>query len=730
MNKILAAALGALALLGGTQAVNAQKSPVVNEISRYVSPNNGYKSVNYQYLPGGATYAELSDDHRRVVEKDLRTGKEVEVLFDASNTRENSVSVIDRFVVSPNKKQVLVYTDTQPVYRRSSTSKCYVYEVRTRLLTPLSKEHPRQQSPVFSPNSRMIAFVADNNIYIKKLDYGSEVAVTTDGERNKIINGIPDWVYEEEFTTSCSMTWAPDNLNLCYLKYNETDVKMFDFPLYQGSCHPMDQYALYPGQYSYKYPVAGEANSKVSIHSYDVETRKTKDIILGDGNIEYIPRLVYGPTPETLLAVTLNRDQNRMEIYSVNPKSTVSRSILVEESKTWIAPESYEEIWYGPASFVMSSNRTGWTNLYEYSYTGELKSTITKGEIDVTAYYGRDAVGNQYYQKAAPTPMDRVIVKKDRKGVETVISPEKGWSTGKFTDDCSLYVLNHSDVNTPPVFTLKATAGNKTVRVLEDNAEVKTRFAGMLQPKEFITVNSDGYKLNGWIIKPAGFDSTKKYPVIMTQYSGPASQEVVNRWGVDWYQYFAHEGFIVACVDGRGTGARGRAFSDCTYKNLGHFETIDQINAAREIGRLPYVDASHIGIYGWSFGGYETLMCVTDPNSPFYAAVAVAPVTDWRYYDSVYAERYMLTPGQNNEGYVESAPINRVRNLNCPVLIIHGTADDNVHFSNTIEFVSRMEAYGILGDQLIFPNMNHSINGCNSRAVVYASMFRHFKRNL
>jgi dipeptidyl-peptidase-4 len=426
---------------------------------------------------------------------------------------------------------------------------------------------------------------------------------------------------------------------------------------------------------------------------------------------------------------TLNRDQNRYEIYSVNPKTTVAKSVFVEKSKAWIEPSMYEDITYGKDGFVVLSSRTGYTHLYKYSYTGSLTRTLTSGNFDVTAYYGFDAVGNYYYQAANPSAIERTVCKIDAKNVTTTISAAHGSSSASFSPNHDYAVITYSDTKTPPQYTLVTSAG-KPVRVLEDNKEFAARFADKMVDKEFIKVPSDGYELNGYIMRPANFDASKKYPVVMTQYSGPGSQSVLNRWEMDWQQYFVKQGFIVVCVDGRGTGGRGSDFMNAVYCNLGYYETIDQINAAKYIATLPGVDANRIGMNGWSFGGYETLMCVTHKDNPFAVAVAIAPVTDWRYYDTVYTERYMLTPQQNDKGYNVSAPLKRADQLTANLLIMYGTLDDNVHPDNSLEFVSELQQHGLLCDMLVFPNKNHSIYGCNARAVVYGKMFDFFKRNL
>lgn len=707
------------------------RSPLMQDIEPYVSPANRAPAPDgFTYLPDGKSYAVLAPDGRSVQTFDICTGQPGEPLIDLARTREGKLDNIEGFIVSPDASQVMVWCASEPVYRRSTRARYYTYEVRSRLLRPLSVGHEKQQSPVFSPDSRMVAFVADNNVYIKKLDYQTEVPVSTDGAAGQIINGVPDWVYEEEFATTCSMAWAPDAATLCFLKYDESEVPTYDMTTYEGSCEPRRQYALYPGTWSYKYPVAGKPNSRVTLHSYDVDNRKLKDIALPDSRIEYIPRIEFSPaSSDVLLVATLNRDQNRYEIYSVNPRSTVAKSVYVDESKSWISPVSYENLTLLPDGFVVNSWKSGFHRLYMYSYAGALVRQLTDADCDVTAYYGADAAGNHYYQAAAPTPLDRTVLRVDRKGIVTTLSPAEGNSSASFSPDHAYMMLRHDNPTTPPVYTL-CTSAAKQLRTVTDNADYAARTAALVAPREFFTMQSDGVTLNGYIIKPRNFDASRRYPCVMYQYSGPGSQEVLHRWQLDWQDAFSARGYVVVCVDGRGTGGRGRDFCDIVYRNLGHYETIDQLAAARYAAELPYVDSDRIGIFGWSYGGYEALMAASASGAPYAAAVAVAPVTDWRYYDTVYAERYMLTPQQNDDGYLTSAPISRTDALACPLLIMYGTADDNVHPANSLEYVSRLQSEGTLCDMLVFPNMNHSINGCNARAVVYAKMLDWFDKNL
>lgn len=708
----------------------------VSSISEYVYPGNAPATPGaMQFMPDGTTFLRLDDGGKKIVKYDIATGKAVETVLDVTHTRESSISGIDAFTISPDGSKLLVRTNTTPVYRRSVKGAYYVFEIKRNILRPLSKTLPLQQAPLFSPDGRMVAFVADNNIFIKKTDYDTEVQVTEDGEKNHIINGIPDWTYEEEFSTDCSMTWAPDNTSLCYLRYDESRVPTFTFSEYSGWCHPREEFALYPGVFSYKYPVAGEPNSSVTVHSYDVDTRKTKEVKLPDANIEYIPRLEFGgASADRLMIVTLDRAQSRMEVYMANPKSTVVKSLLVEQAKAWLNPLAYEAIAFENDSFVVMSERTGWNNLYRYSYAGQELRAITSGNAEVTAYYGTDALGNSYYQTVpaggdVSAALNRTVCRVDKlsKKIEN-LTPAEGWGSAIFNPAMSYYVVNHSTAATPPVHTLYSTKGKK-VRVLEDNASYAARYTSAPR-KEFFTMQSEGNTLNGYMIKPANFDSSRRYPVIMWQYSGPGSQEVVNRWRMDWDVYAATQGFLVVCVDGRGTGARGTAFRDVVYKRLGYYETIDQIAAARYVASLPFADGDRIGLSGWSYGGYETLMGVTSTDSPWKAAVAIAPVTSWRYYDTVYSERFMLTPQENGSGYDEGAPVNRAARLGCRLLIMHGTADDNVHLSNTMEFVSALQAADRYCDMFLFPAMNHSINGCDARSLVYGRMIDYFRQNL
>lgn len=719
----------AAAMLAAPVAMMAQAPSLSNysEIEKYVGKEVvPARPDNMKFMEDGNFYLSLSDDGKRVVKYDTRSGKEVETIFDTSKTRETNLESIEGYMLSPDGSKLLVWTDKEEVYRYSYTAKFYYYELRSRLLKPLSTDHERQEAPVFSPDGRMVAFVADNNIFVKKLDYGTEVAVTTDGTLNKVINGVPDWSYQEEFDTTSAMVWAPDNLTLCYLKYNEAEVPAYSFALYDGYCTPTPEYALYPGEFTYKYPVAGEKLAKVSVHSYDVETRKTKEVKMPGSQTEYIPRIAYGHSPERLIVTTLNRAQTRMEMFTVNPKSTVAKSLLVEQGDAWLSSQSYQDATMEADGVVIFSERSGYRHLYKYSYTGALMRTITSGEYDVDAYYGCDAKGNCYVRSNYSGAVNRVISKIDAKGKMTALTPEQGYAAGTFAPDMAYYLLNFSTISTPPTYTICNNAG-KAMRTIEENSSYAAKYASA--PKaELITVPSAGLQLNSYVIRPA--NASGKVPVIMYQYSGPDSQEVLNRWTMGWANYYAMQGYAVVCVDGRGTGGRGRDFSRIVYKQLGHYESIDQVNAAKYIASQPWADSNRIGIFGWSYGGYEAIMASSTPGAPYAAAVAVAPVTDWRYYDAIYTERFMLTPNENENGYKQASCMTHIGERKCPLLIMTGTADDNVHMANTIQYVSEMQNQGTWCDLLLFPNKNHSINGCNARSLVYARMLEYFNKNM
>ncbi len=719
--KIIVSVIVATAL--ATQFGNA--AVTLRQCSLEATPASLPEMVSEQ---DGQTYLMMSADGREIIRYDYKTGKQVAVVMSNTKLRDCDVKSWDGFILSPNGKLLLLYTNVQMNYRHSFKAAYYVYDIARNNIKKLS-ENGDQEIPAFSPDSRMVAFVRDNNIYVAKLDYGTEVAVTKDGKKNEVINGVPDWVYQEEFGMLSSLTWAPDNTMLAFIKWDESEVKTFDFPIYRGSCEVYDQYRYYPGTFSYKYPVAGETNSKVKVVSYDVDTRALKVMNVpldGDG---YVNKIEFGATADRLMVNTLNRNQNELKLFAVNPRSAIAKLVYSDKSTSWIDAGLINMTRYYNSSFVVASERSGYRHLYLYSNAGSLIRQLTKGEWEVTDFYGYDTASSKcYYQSTQTGPLNRVVAVADAKGGSTILSPQEGTSSAQFNSSLTYYVQDFSDVRTPNVYTLHS-ANGKEIRTMEANSNYAERFKGVAT-KEFFTLTNAGETLNGYMIKPTGFSESKKYPVIMYQYCGPCSQLVKNNWHVDWLDYAATQGYLVVCVDGRGTGGRGKAFASKVYKNLGKYETEDQLAVANYLGRLPYVDASKIGIFGWSYGGYETLMAMTAPGNPFAAGIAVAPVTDWRFYDSIYTERFMLTPQQNSVGYDASSTLSRIKNLTGRLLIVAGTADDNVHITNTFEFVSEATAQNKIIDMMIYPNKNHSIYGCETRFALYSKLLDYFNRNL
>lgn len=673
----------------------------------------------------GTTYLSLSVDGKTVARYDYKTGKQMAVVMATEKLRDCDVKSWDGFILSPNEKLMLLYTNVQPIYRHSFKADFYVYDIARNNIKKLS-ENGAQEIPLFSPNSRMVAFVRDNNIYVAKLDYGTEIAVTKDGKKNEMINGVPDWVYQEELDMLSSLTWSPDSQILAFLKWNEKDVKTYNIPIYPEGEAEDD---CYTSAFSYKYPVAGAQNSKVEAISYDVETRALKVMNVPLDYDGYINKIEFANASERLMVNTLNRNQNELKLYVVNPRSAMAKLLYTDKSTSWIDPGVTHMTKYYDTFFVVASERDGYCHLYQYSNAGSLMKQLTKGEFEVTDFYGYDNVtGKFYYQSTFNGPLNRVVASVDKKGIVTTLSPKEGTASAQFNANYSYFLMDYSSVTTPNKYTLCNALG-KEIRTIESNQQYAAKFCNMPQ-KQFFTMSSAGVALNGYMILPSDFSESKKYPVIMYQYSGPASQLVRNRWNVDWLDYAAMQGYLIVCVDGRGTGGRGKKFASIVYKNLGKYETEDQVAAAKYVASLPYVDKKKIGIFGWSYGGYETLMAMTAPGNPYAAGIAVAPVTDWRFYDSIYTERFMLTPQQNSVGYKSSSTLDRIKNLTGQLLIVAGTADDNVHIINTYKFVSRATLQNKTVDMMIYPNKDHSIRGGETRYALYSKLLDYFDRNL
>ena len=710
-------------LLLALVALNATKVNALDLKDFTVAEGRNPKSLPQQISSAdGECYYQLKEDGSAVVKYSYKTGQPVATVFNAQTLKSAPSQSWDGFELSKDESKLLIYKDKTPIYRHSFEADYYVYDIKRNNLKHVS-DKGLIQGAVFSPDGLMVAYVYDNNIYLRKLDYDSEVAVTKDGEKNAIINGIPDWVYQEEFGVLSSLTFSADSQLLCFGQWNESEVGEYSIPLYKGAVKPNKDYALYPGSFTYKYPKAGTKNSKVTVFSYNVDNRTLLPMQL-PSDAYYVPYITFG-AGDKLMVMTLNRDQNQLKLYSANPRSAVSTLIYHDEAKSWIEiNDIIPNVRFYDTQFVIPSERSGHCHLYAYSNAGALIKQITTGDYDVTAFYGYDEKSKTYYfQSTVDGAVNRTICSVDTKSVLSKLSPKTGYDDAVFSRNFSYYVIDHSELNVPNQYTLYC--GGKKVRDLEMNQSYASSY-GSAPKKELFTFTDNGLTYNGYMIKPLDFNPAKKYPVILSQYSGPNSQKVLNKWTLDWEQYAAQSGYIVVCVDGRGTGGRGVEWKSKIYLNLGKYEAIDQIATARFMATQPYVDASRIGIYGWSYGGFETLMAMSQSASPFACGVAIAPVTDWRYYDTVYTERYMHTPQANSTGYNASSAIALAGSLRGRLLLMAGTADDNVHFSNTLEYASALSAQDKMFDMMVYPNMNHSINTGNVRMTLYRRVLDHF----
>lgn len=703
--------------------------------------NGTYRAQSIQGLKpmlDGEHYTQISKDHKRIVKYSFKTGKEVATIFDVATARNHKLKNFDDYIMSPDESLILIQTETKPIYRRSFTAVYYIYNVRNRTLEPLSNNGP-QQVPLFSPDSHQIAFVRNNNIYLIKLLFGnSESQVTKDGEYNKVLNGIPDWVYEEEFSYNRAFDFSADSKMIAYVRFDESQVPMYSFPWYKGMAPEKTEYTTYPGSYDYKYPKAGVVNSKVSVHSFDIKSRVTRKMELPVDSDGYVPRIKFTDDPEKLAIMTLNRHQNRFDLYMANPRSAICKVAIRDEAEQYIKEQAYSDIAFYPEHIVMMSERDGYNHLYLYTIGGNLVKQITKGEFEVKDFLGWDQKANVfYYTSNEGSPLRTAVYKIDGKGKKTKLSTRTGTNSALFSKNLNYYINTYSSAQTPTLITLN-NKGQEMVTLL-DNKELKSKTAQLNMPtKEFFSFKtSEGVELNGWMMKPANFNPSKKYPVIMHQYSGPGSQQVLDKWGIGSFgdggmfeAVMCDKGYIMVCVDGRGTGGRGAAFEKCTYLSIGVKEATDQAEAAKYLSTLPYVDGSRIGIWGWSYGGYNTLMSMSEGSGAFKAGVAIAAPTDWRFYDSVYTERFMRTPKENGDGYQASSAISRASKLKGKLLLIHGSADDNVHLQNFMEYSEALVQANIQFDTQIYANRNHSIFGGNTRNHLMNRVANFFLQNL
>lgn len=701
-----------LFLIGATCLANAQSEITLEDI--YKKGTFRTKSVQgLRSMNDGKTYVSIEIDtatqDRFVARNNYKDGEIAERLFSQADLVYEDIKLPIGTDFSANEEKILIAHEREAIYRRSSKAYYYVFDIKSKKITPVSTKEGKQMYATFSPDASKVAFVRDNNLFVTDLATGAETQITTDGKYNEIINGGADWVYEEEFAFAKAFFWSPDGNKIAFYRFDEREVREFSMMMYED---------LYPTVYKFKYPKPGEKNSVVSIHIYDLEKKTTKTADVGTETDQYIPRVKWTQDPNLLCVFRMNRHQNNLDYLFVDAETGSSKVALTETDKYYIDINDDLTFLEDGKHFFLTSERDGYNHVYLYNMDGELVRQITDGDWEVTRLYGVNQKTNTlYYQSTESSPLERDIYSINLSGKKkTKLSTQKGTNSATFSEDFSYYILNHSSVETPPYITLNNAKG-EVERVLEDNAEaLKVNEQYGITPREFFSfTTSEGVELNGYMIKPADFDPNKKYPVLMYVYGGPGSQNVANSWNHNyWFDLLAQHDYLVVCVDNRGTGFRGAEFKKMTYLQLGKYEIIDQIEAAKWLGKQSYVDEDRIGLWGWSYGGYMASLAITKGADVFKSTIAVAPVTNWRFYDTIYTERYLRTPQENPEGYDNNSPINFADKLKGNFLLVHGTADDNVHFQNSVMFSEALIQANVPFEQAYYPNKNHGIYGGNT----------------
>jgi dipeptidyl-peptidase-4 len=680
-----------------------------------------------QSLNDGDHYCQLKKDSLNVY--DYESGKFLRTIVTAGALVPPGDSVpidMGSFEFSDDETKILFADDEEPIYRRSSKANYYILDLGSGKLMPLSGEG-KQRLASFSPDGSQVAFVRDNNLFVKDLVSGKEVQFTTDGRTNEIINGATDWVYEEEFEFSKAFAWSPDGNHIAYYRFDERKVREYQLTYYGD---------LYPEQYKYKYPKAGEDNSLVSIFIYNVKSKITTPVDIGKETDIYIPRIKWTNDPQILALYRMNRHQSRLDLLFADAGTGKSHVVYAEENKQYIEINDHWHFLKDNKGFLLTSEKDGYRHIYLYDMKGNEIRKLTAGNWEVIGIHGVDEEsGILYYTSTETSPMDKDLYALGLDGQSKVkLSARAGTNAPEFSKTCKWFINRWSDINTPP-YTAVYNAKGAEVRMIQDNAKLKEVMKEYnFSTAEFFNFKTDdNTELHGWMIKPPDFDSLKKYPVIFTIYGGPGSQTVTNSWGTvsSWNQLWAQQGIVVVSVDNRGTGGRGAEFKKCTYLELGKYETLDQIEAAKYLGSLPYIDKTRIGMWGWSFGGYLTLSCLTKGADYFSFGIAVAPVTNWKYYDNIYTERFMRTPLENNQGYEDNSPVNHAGKLKGKLLMIHGMADDNVHPQNAYDMVTALVGANKQFDEQFYPNSNHGIyTGKNTTFHLYTRMTDFILKNL
>ncbi|RKS99776.1 S9 family peptidase [Flavobacterium sp. 123] len=658
---------------------------------------------------------------------DFATLKKVTTLIDTKSFKELE-NGIDSYTFDDSEKQILIACNSNKIFRHSFTADYYLYNLDNKQLTKLFED--QVQEPTFSPNGKKIAYSKENNLYVYDIASKQSTAITTDGKKNSIINGITDWVYEEEFAFVRAFDWSKDSKKVAYIRFDETEVPEFSMSIFEKN--------LYPTIETFKYPKAGEKNSLVSLHLYDVDSKGTKNVNLGTYNDFYIPRIEWTNDANVLSAKILNRHQDNLDLLFVDGTTGATKVVLNEKDKAYIDFVDTDNLTFlKDNSFIWTSEKDGFNHIYVYDKTGKLRKQVTKGNWEVTSYYGFDEKTNTvFYQSTENGSINRDVYRISLDGKNKLrLSKNVGTNAATFSPNFQYYINTFSSANQPTTYTLNEAKLGKQVQSIEDNQALASRLKNYNLPSKefFVMKTAKGNELNAWIMKPKDFDPSKKYPVFMYQYSGPGSQQVNNEWNSYddyWFMMLTQQGYIVACVDGRGTGFKGADFKKVTQKELGKYEVEDQIDAAKEIGNYAFVDKTRIGIFGWSYGGFMSSNCILKGNDVFKMAIAVAPVTNWRFYDSVYTERYMQTPQENPSGYDENSPINHVNKLKGKYLLIHGSGDDNVHVQNTMQMMEALIQANKQFDSQIYPDKNHGIYGGKTRIQLYTKMTNFIKENL
>ena len=683
--------------------------------------HSGYYRTEFIYginsMNDGEHYIVLEKDG--IVKYSYKTGKKIETILEAK---------IQDYTFSHDESKVLVLNEQQPIYRHSFLGKYHVVNLsKNGKITALNNGNWVQE-PKFSPDGRFVAFISGNNLYYQDLSSEKITQITFDGEKNKIINGLADWVYEEEFGHADMYQWTKNSESLVFVKFDESQVKEMNMQVFNGN--------LYPQDFRFKYPKAGEENSKVSVYAYDLKLNKSTQINLANFESYYIPQVFQTAQPNEIAIATSNRHQNKLEIIKINTKNLSTKKILTETDAAWIETDNLSLEFLEDNSFLWASERDGFRHFYWYTPDGKLKKQITKGNWEITDYYGFSPKNSEILvQTTEKGSTNRVVSKINIKtGKKQIVSELNGTNNADFSKSFQYFINTHSSAEQPNTYTLRDFNG-KTLRELQNNnsALKKLQSDGFVTKEFFQIPNKNGDQMNAWMIKPKDFSPNKKYPVLMYQYSGPGSQQVSNAWdgrNTIWFNLLAQKGYIVLCVDGRGTGYRGTKYKKATYKNLGKYEIEDQIAAAQWVGSQSFVDAGRIGIFGWSFGGYMASLAMTKGADVFKVGIAVAPVTTWRYYDTIYTERYLQTPQENPQGYDENSPINFAGLMKGKFLLIHGTADDNVHYQNAVEMAEALIQKNKEFEFMTYPDKNHGIYGGNTRLHLYQKMTNFILNNL